>query len=54
MYSSTDVVNRIFNTGSPRNLVAGQTANLDQLVAHYEKINREGEEAKIRKLEASK
>ncbi|MCJ1419784.1 hypothetical protein MMC32_006140 [Xylographa parallela] len=33
----------IFNTGSPYNVQAGQTANLDELVAHYEKQNRDAE-----------
>ena len=32
---------RVFNSGSPYNVQAGQTANLDALVAHYEKKNRE-------------
>ncbi|MCJ1408963.1 hypothetical protein MMC19_003040 [Ptychographa xylographoides] len=31
----------VFNSGSPYNVQAGQTANLDALVAHYEKKNRE-------------
>ncbi|MCJ1315441.1 hypothetical protein MMC15_000760 [Xylographa vitiligo] len=33
----------VFNQGSPYNVQAGQTANLDELVAHYEKRNREAE-----------
>ncbi|MCJ1434691.1 hypothetical protein MMC27_004060 [Xylographa pallens] len=33
----------VFNTGSPYNVQAGQTANLDELVAHYEKQNRDAE-----------
>ncbi|MCJ1295377.1 hypothetical protein MMC34_006939 [Xylographa carneopallida] len=31
----------VFNTGSPYNVPAGQMANLDALVAHYEKRNRD-------------
>jgi len=38
---------RIFNTGSPFNVVAGQgPRNIDQLVAHYEKLNADEEEKK--------
>lgn len=34
-------VNRIFNTGSPYNVVAGQgPRGMDALVAHYENENR--------------
>jgi hypothetical protein len=43
---------RIFNTGSPWNNVAGQgPRNIDQLVAHYEKLNADEEEKKVRPLE---
>lgn len=35
---------RIFNMGSPRNVPAGQGgANLDKLIAHYQKINSDEE-----------
>ncbi|MCJ1474298.1 hypothetical protein MMC13_002956 [Lambiella insularis] len=34
----------VFNQGSPYNVQAGQTADLDELVAHYEKKNREAQE----------
>ncbi|MCJ1363447.1 hypothetical protein MMC16_002554 [Acarospora aff. strigata] len=41
----------IFNTGSPWNIPAGQGgANLDKLIAHYEKKNYEAEEKKVRTL----
>ncbi|MCJ1378410.1 hypothetical protein MMC17_001508 [Xylographa soralifera] len=33
----------VFSQGSPYNVQAGQTANLDELVAHYEKQNRDAE-----------
>ena len=39
---------RIFNTGSPRNIVAGSQANLDELRAHYQ---RELEAATMRRAE---
>ncbi|MCJ1246149.1 hypothetical protein MMC30_003354 [Trapelia coarctata] len=42
----------VFNSGSPYNVQAGQTANLDALFAHYEKKNREDEEKFQRKREA--
>ncbi|KAI9824238.1 MAG: hypothetical protein M1832_002045 [Thelocarpon impressellum] len=46
---------RIFNTGSPYNVPAGHGgANLDTLIAHYEKENREVEERKARALETSR
>jgi hypothetical protein len=42
---------RIFNTGSPFNVVAGQQPrNMDELVSHYEKLNREEEEKKLKKV----
>jgi len=38
---------RIFNTGSPYNVVAGQgPRNMDQLVAHYDKLNADEEARK--------
>ncbi len=41
---------RIFNTGSPYNVSAGQgPRNMDQLVAHYDKLNAEEE---VKKAEA--
>jgi hypothetical protein len=42
---------RIFNTGSPYNVSAGQgPRNMDKLVAHYEKLNAEAEEKKQKAL----
>jgi hypothetical protein len=42
---------RIFNTGSPFNVVAGQgSRNINQLVAHYEKLNANEEEKKAQSL----
>jgi hypothetical protein len=47
-----DNIYRIFNTGSPWNNVAGQgPRNMDQLVAHYEKLNADVEEKKVKALE---
>ncbi|CZR54159.1 probable NADH-ubiquinone oxidoreductase 17.8 kDa subunit [Phialocephala subalpina] len=41
----------IFNTGSPYNVSAGQQPrNMDQLVAHYEKLNVDEEERKVNAL----
>ncbi|KUJ11128.1 NADH-ubiquinone oxidoreductase 17.8 kDa subunit [Mollisia scopiformis] len=41
----------IFNTGAPHNVSAGQgPRNMDQLVAHYEKLNSDEEERKGRAL----
>ena len=31
----------MFNTGSPLNIPAGHSANLDELIRHYESKNRE-------------
>lgn len=46
---------RIFNTGSPWNIPAGQGgANLDKLIAHYEKKNWEAEEAKVKFMREGK
>lgn len=46
---------RIFNTGSPWNIPAGQGgANLDKLIAHYEKKNVEAEERKVKTLREGK
>lgn len=43
----------IFNTGSPLNVAAGQGyANLDKLVAHYEKLNEEQDEKWRKNMEA--
>jgi hypothetical protein len=42
---------RIFNTGSPWNVVAGQgPRNMDQLVAHYDKLNADEEARKAEAL----
>ncbi|MCJ1337583.1 hypothetical protein MMC09_002865 [Bachmanniomyces sp. S44760] len=40
----------VFNTGSPFNVVAGSQANLDELIAHYEKKNAEADEKQMRKM----
>ena len=43
---------RIFNTGSPYNVSAGQSArNLNELVTYYEKKNAETEARKIQSVE---
>ncbi len=48
---STNFACRIFNTGSPYNVSAGQGgANLEKLVAHYEKLNADAEEIKLKAL----
>ena len=48
-------MSRIFNTGSPWNIPAGQGgANLDKLIAHYERKNFEEEEKKVRTLRDGK
>ncbi|TAQ83350.1 hypothetical protein B7494_g8326 [Chlorociboria aeruginascens] len=40
-----------FNTGSPWNVIAGHGArNMDHLVEHYQKINRDEEERKLKAL----
>ncbi|KAH8751776.1 NADH-ubiquinone oxidoreductase 17.8 kDa subunit [Hyaloscypha finlandica] len=45
----------IFNTGSPFNVVAGQGArNMDQLVAHYDKLNADEEAKKAAALSREK
>ncbi|MCJ1300793.1 hypothetical protein MMC08_003592 [Hypocenomyce scalaris] len=45
----------IFNCGSPWNIPAGQgTANLDALIAHYEKKNAEHDAAKTKELRDGK
>lgn len=44
---------RIFNTGSPFNVVAGQGARgVDEMVAHYQKLNTEEGERKAKALAA--
>ena len=37
-------MDRVFNSGSPYNVQAGQSANLEALIAHYENKNRKDEE----------
>jgi hypothetical protein len=40
---------RVFNTGSPFNVVAGQgSRDMDALVAHYQKTNLDEEERKAK------
>ena len=41
---------RIFNTGSPWNIPAGHTANMDKLIAHYEKEAVEQQSKKLKDL----
>jgi hypothetical protein len=44
---------RVFNTGSPYNVSAGQGGiNLEKVVAHYHKINSDAEEKKAAALAA--
>ena len=44
---------RIFNTGSPFNVVAGQGGRgLDEMVAHYQKLNADEDERKTKALAA--
>lgn len=46
---------RIFNTGSPWNVSAGQgPRSMEVLVAHYEKLNADEEERKVEALAAKK
>lgn len=43
---------RVFNTGSPYNVAAGQgPRNMDVLVQHYQKKNREAEQRQIEDAE---
>jgi hypothetical protein len=45
-------LSRVFNTGSPYNVVAGQgPRNADELVAHYKKANAEVVEKQAKVLE---
>lgn len=37
---------RIFNTGSPFNVPAGHTVNLDKVIAHYHKENENANKAR--------
>lgn len=46
------LLSRVFNTGSPYNIPAGASADLDHLRAHYEKLNVEAEEKRIARLKA--
>jgi hypothetical protein len=48
MRTTANSWNRIFNTGSPYNVSAGHGArNMDELVAHYEKLNADAEAKKV-------
>lgn len=42
---------RIFNTGSPYNIPAGHSADLEALKGHYEKKNVEAEKKRVARLE---
>ncbi|KAJ9669316.1 hypothetical protein H2201_000668 [Coniosporium apollinis] len=44
----------IFNTGSPWNIQAGQAANMDKLIAHYEKQSFEAQEKQMKDLREGK
>ena len=41
---------RIFNTGSPRNIVAGSQANLDQLYEYYEREREEAQQQRVERM----
>ncbi len=44
-------MHRIFNTGSPYNVVAGASPrNMDELIAHYEKVNAEKNEKTAKRM----
>jgi len=45
-------LSRVFNTGSPYNVPAGHSANLEDLIAHYKQKNVRAEEARVAKLKA--
>jgi len=38
---------RAFNTGSPFSVPAGSVANIDKVIAHYEKKNYEEQASKV-------
>lgn len=44
---------RIFNTGSPFNVPAGHTVNLDKVIAHYHKENENANKAREAKTKAA-
>lgn len=44
----------IFNAGSPYNVPAGSTVDLSAVVAHYERKNREIEEARVSRMQDGK
>ncbi|MCJ1481641.1 hypothetical protein MMC06_001800 [Schaereria dolodes] len=44
----------VFNTGSPYNIPAGHSTNLESLIAHYEKKNAEMQEATMKRLREGK
>jgi len=45
---------RIFNAGSPYNVPAGSTVDLSAVIAHYERKNREIEEARVSRMQDGK
>lgn len=45
---------RVFNTGSPYNVAAGSSADLSAVAAHYERKNREIEEARVARMQDGK
>lgn len=44
---------RIFNSGSPYNIPAGSSANLEELKAHYQRKGLEAEEGRMARLTAA-
>lgn len=44
----------MMNAGSPWNVVAGSQADLSKVVAHYERKNKEMEEARVAKMKDGK
>lgn len=44
---------RIFNTGSPFNVPAGHTVNLDKVIAHYHQENENANKAREARTKAA-
>lgn len=44
---------RVFNTGSPFNVPAGHTVNLDKVIAHYHKENKNSNKAREARAKAA-
>lgn len=45
---------RLFNSGSPYNVPAGSSTDLSAVVAHYERRNKEMEEARLARMKDGK